>query len=109
MLNNKKAARALFKHFDKDKSGAIDKDELQTMLKELNVGSTHGDAMKTLMMADADGSGVLEYNEFHKLVYGCPCPEEEELNRQAEERKARIAKEEKTSAGQEKKKETYSI
>lgn len=100
MLDDKLAAKELFHFFDADGSGAIDQSELREMLILLNVGTTHGEVLKTLAAADTDGSGLVEYPEFYLLMYGEPCPEEMERMRQAEERKLRLGCEAMTEGGQ---------
>lgn len=53
-----------FRKFDKDASGALEMEEFQKFVRELNVGLTDKDAAAIFRMVDADGSGSLEMDEF---------------------------------------------
>ena len=57
-------ARALFDVIDQDKSGAIDKDELQRFLRDHGLPKANIDAM--MLAADDDRSGKIEFDEFRK-------------------------------------------
>ena len=54
--------RAIFDAFDYDHSGAIEVHELDQILKEMNIQGQ--DAQALLAEVDADGNGVLDFDEF---------------------------------------------
>merc|ERR1711988_1310580 len=57
--------RSSFAHFDKDGSGALDRDEMKRVLVELGSNPLSEVEFDELMKAiDLDGSGVIEINEF---------------------------------------------
>jgi Ca2+-binding EF-hand superfamily protein len=65
--------RAAFTHFDANRDGVIDTDELKTLLKEAGVGSglTRWAWAKGVMdEADADRSGAISWAEFEALQDG---------------------------------------
>ena len=66
-----------FRQFDDDKSGSIDADELESVLREHGYDLSTTSAEKLLQKYDADSSGTLEFPEFTKL-----CKELELLNRE---------------------------
>jgi len=54
----------MFSHYDKDKSGSIDANELKALLAELG-RQTSDELMVTLMKElDKDGNGLVEFPEF---------------------------------------------
>jgi len=56
----------LFQQFDSDKSGVIDFEEFQGMLKYLNINISQDKAVAIFSKVDADGDKGLSYNEFEK-------------------------------------------
>jgi calmodulin len=72
-----------FNLFDKDGSGAIDADELGTVMKSLGVDTTPEEVAVMLETADADGSGEVDFNEFLALMTDNMGTEGEERLRNA--------------------------
>ncbi len=62
--------RRVFHQFDKNNDGQIDRSELQEVFKELGHCLSSGEIDRLIAMADRDGSGTLDYNEFIREVYG---------------------------------------
>eukprot|EP01006_Ploeotia_vitrea_P023713 TRINITY_DN56295_c0_g2_i1.p1 TRINITY_DN56295_c0_g2~~TRINITY_DN56295_c0_g2_i1.p1 ORF type:complete len:290 (-),score=56.78 TRINITY_DN56295_c0_g2_i1:81-884(-) len=58
----------LFKMFDKDKSGQIEYEEFVELLRYMNLRVTKEKARKLFARADADGDGMIAYNEFDTAV-----------------------------------------
>lgn len=61
--------RQLFREFDKDGSGAIDRAELDAVFKELGKTMPQKDIDRIIELADKDKSGTLDYEEFMKQVF----------------------------------------
>lgn len=59
---------AMFSEFDKDKSGAVDKEELFVMMKRMDMEHSVSLAEEFMKEIDEDGSGELEFAEFVALV-----------------------------------------
>ncbi|VVA93759.1 unnamed protein product [Arabis nemorensis] len=59
-----------FQHFDRDNSGSITRQELETAMKEYNMGD---DAMIKEIIAevDADNDGSINYQEFCNMMRSC--------------------------------------
>lgn len=57
-----------FKAVDKDGSGSISTNELGTLLRQLGQNPTEDDLRDLLAVADADGSGTLDFAEFVPLI-----------------------------------------
>ena len=57
-----------FKKFDDDNSGAIDSKELMVALREVGIEVAEAVARKVLAGYDTDKSGVMELDEFRKVV-----------------------------------------
>jgi hypothetical protein len=53
--------RAAFRLYDRDKSGTIDMDELRLAMTSL--GARAADAERTMAAADANGDGVISFDE----------------------------------------------
>ena len=62
--------RRVFRSFDKNGDGRIDKSELDAVFKELHVTVSPEEIQKMIAMADKDQQGSLDYNEFMELVFG---------------------------------------
>ena len=60
--------RAAFERFDQNRSGRLDYRELREALRTLGIDATTADAARTLSAYDADGSGLMELDEFRRLV-----------------------------------------
>lgn len=69
--NKGKGARAFWKHFDRDGSGAMDRDEFETALFHFNIVPTAEVMDEVMLKYDADGDGQLDYCEMLKVL----CPE----------------------------------
>lgn len=69
--NHKQAAiRSVFRSFDKDGSGTIDKAELKAVFDEIGRSLSDSELNRIIEMADRDGSDTLDYEEFVKEVFG---------------------------------------
>ncbi|KAL2157282.1 hypothetical protein VTH06DRAFT_6220 [Thermothelomyces fergusii] len=53
-----------FAVFDKDKNGTISSDELRNVLKSLGEKLTDEEVDEMIKIADRNGDGVIDYNEF---------------------------------------------
>ena len=62
--------RAAFKVFDRDGSGTVAADELGTVFSNLNLELPPKQIESLMKLFDADGSGILDYNEFINNVLG---------------------------------------
>ena len=58
--------RAAFERYDRDRSGAIDLDELSHVMRLL--GARPGECEKTFKLLDADGNGSIDFDEFCAAV-----------------------------------------
>ena len=59
-----KKYEVVFREIDEDRSGFIDKTEMQACLKRLGAKATGKEAARVLKVADLDGNGVLDFDEF---------------------------------------------
>jgi hypothetical protein len=57
-----------FKENDVDNSGAIDKNELKTMLHNLDIDCSEDMLENLFKMVDTDGNGTLEFSEYCELI-----------------------------------------
>jgi Ca2+-binding EF-hand superfamily protein len=62
--------RSLFRSFDKDGSGSIDRSELDAVFKEMGKSFTDDELKRMIQLADKDATGTLEYEEFIGYVFG---------------------------------------
>ena len=60
--------RETFNAFDKDMGGTIDGDELGDLMKTLGQEPTEVELEKMIKLADADGSGDIDFAEFTVLI-----------------------------------------
>jgi len=60
--------REMFRILDKEKRGEVNTSELRWILKNLGDDLTEGDIDDMIADVDTDGSGWIDYNEFHKLM-----------------------------------------
>jgi Ca2+-binding EF-hand superfamily protein len=60
--------KAAFDAFDADKSGQISTVELEQILTKCGVKVNSAQCSQLIKMFDADNSGLMEYNEFQKLI-----------------------------------------
>lgn len=69
-LNNEQIARLkeVFDHFDADKSGSIDADELINVFESMGQAVTREEMEKMIASVDDDGSGQIEFEEFMMLM-----------------------------------------
>eukprot|EP01043_Picozoa_sp_COSAG02_P017913 COSAG02_NODE_823_length_16754_cov_69.933353_6_plen_1425_part_00 len=63
-----KNARKLFRHFDADKSGTVDRDEFVQGLRSINVHLTPEHLDELMRIVDEDGMGDVDYNEFARKL-----------------------------------------
>jgi calmodulin len=62
--------RSLFRSFDKDGSGSIDRSELDAVFKEMGKSFSEDELKRMIQLSDKDASGTLEYEEFISHVFG---------------------------------------
>jgi len=62
--------RSLFREFDKDGSGVIDRAELDQVFEELGKDFSDDELQRMIGLADQDASGTLNYEEFIGYVFG---------------------------------------
>ena len=62
--NREAEIRAKFQAADVNGDGHLDLDEMKTVLGEITTGLTNKQMFDIMHKADADGSGVIDYNEF---------------------------------------------
>ena len=60
--------RAAFRRFDANNSGKLDYRELRTALRGLGVDVNEREAVRVLQSYDEDGNGLMELDEFSRLV-----------------------------------------
>jgi hypothetical protein len=68
--------KAAFEHYDADKSGSVDKNELVHLLAEAGVGSgiTRGTwASRIIAKLDANADGAIEWSEFESVFASAPA------------------------------------
>ena len=63
--------RSLFRDFDKDGSGLIDRSELDAVFAEIGKHFSEEELERMIQLADQDQSGSLNYEEFIGYVFGC--------------------------------------
>lgn len=61
-------ARKLFRHFDADKSGSVDRDEFIQGLRNINVNLSPKHLDELMKIVDEDGMGDVDYNEFARKL-----------------------------------------
>ena len=62
--------RSLFREFDKDGSGVIDRSELDAVFDELGKDFDDDELQRMIGLADKDATGTLDYEEFIGYVFG---------------------------------------
>ena len=71
-----RSVRACFERFDRNGSGHLDYRELRAALHHLGLDLSHPEAAEVLAEYDADGNGLMELEEFARLVRICtPLPD----------------------------------
>lgn len=63
-------AKSLFRDFDVDGSGSLDRDELESLISALGIDNAHQMVKELLSIYDADNSGVVEEGEFSDFLDG---------------------------------------
>eukprot|EP00331_Platyophrya_macrostoma_P021279 CAMPEP_0176446766 /NCGR_PEP_ID=MMETSP0127-20121128/24535_1 /TAXON_ID=938130 /ORGANISM="Platyophrya macrostoma, Strain WH" /LENGTH=158 /DNA_ID=CAMNT_0017832891 /DNA_START=18 /DNA_END=494 /DNA_ORIENTATION=- len=58
----------IFKHFDKDNSGAITAEELHTVLKAFGKHVTHAEIVEMIKHIDLNKDGMIDFHEFKKIM-----------------------------------------
>ena len=72
-----RGARAWWKYFDRDGSGAMDRGEFETALKHFNIAATSEVLDEVIRRYDTDGDGEIDYVEMLR----CLVPDGEEARR----------------------------
>ena len=67
-LTDVQALQKIFDEIDTDKSGTIECDELLGALKKTGKNPSNDQVKKLLATYDADNSGNLSFDEFHKMI-----------------------------------------
>lgn len=62
--------RSLFRDFDKDGSGQIDRSELDAVFDEMGKHFSEDELQRMIGLADKDATGTLDYEEFIGYVFG---------------------------------------
>lgn len=83
---DEEAYREAFDLFDKDRSGAISKNELRTVMQNLGMNPSDKDLMDMIDEHDTDKSGQIEFEEFCKMM--CRAKQEDESGDNTENLKA---------------------
>ena len=63
-----KNVRTLFRHFDADKNGSVDRDEFFLGLRSINIILTSEQMDELMHIVDEDGMGDVDYNEFARRL-----------------------------------------
>ncbi len=61
--------RQVFRDFDKDGSGNIDKAELDEVFKEMGKSFSEAELQRMVELCDTDGDGTIGYEEFITKVF----------------------------------------
>lgn len=69
MLCRAAAIRRVFRQFDKDGNGEIDRSELEAAFKEMGTAVPAEEIDRIIKAADRDGSKTINYEEFVKEVF----------------------------------------
>ena len=62
--------RQVFREFDKDGSGQIDRQELKQVFAEMGKSFTDEEMQRMISLGDTDASGTLDCEEFIEQVFG---------------------------------------
>ena len=68
----KGSIRSVFEKMDEDRSGAIEKDELRRLLRQLKIDVDEDELRAVLECLDIDGDGQITYEEFSTFVNHVP-------------------------------------
>lgn len=64
--------RYVFRSYDKDGNGLIDRQELKAVFEEMGKHFSDAELQRMIKLADQDGSGTLDYEEFiNKVFWKC--------------------------------------
>lgn len=66
-----KELQQVFQHFDTKKQGKLSLDDLQIAMKKLGMNVKRTDAETLILLADSDGDGKLNFDEFIQLLKLC--------------------------------------
>ena len=69
-INRKERYQRVFKEFDKNGDGKIDKSELKEVFRAMGRDLSDKEAKRMIQLADIDKSGALNYTEFITEVFG---------------------------------------
>ena len=64
--------RNIFRDFDQDKNGVMTVNELDGLLGKLNIKVSSRDLTALFQRLDCNGNGVIEFEEFRKIVLDDP-------------------------------------
>ena len=62
------SVRAKFDELDKDNSGGLDAEELQSVFKDIGKTVSVGTIANMLRLADDDGTGTISFDEFASII-----------------------------------------
>jgi len=60
----------MFREFDKDGSGEIDRSELDAVFEEMGKHFSDDELQRMIGLVDKDQTGTMDYEEFIKHVFG---------------------------------------
>ena len=63
-MPDRTALKQIFDRFDEDKSGAVSTAEMASMCRALNLGMSKEQLTQMMKVADPDGSGEIDFEEF---------------------------------------------
>lgn len=69
VLDQKKAISEIYKKYDADGSNSINKDELQTLLKDLHVSLDERELNQLMKVLDAENGSEVTFEEFYKCEF----------------------------------------
>ncbi len=61
--------RQVFREFDKDGNGTVDKKELNEVFKEMGKRFSEAELKRMVELCDTDGDGTISYEEFITKVF----------------------------------------
>eukprot|EP00792_Barthelona_sp_PAP020_P004487 TRINITY_DN2160_c0_g2_i1.p1 TRINITY_DN2160_c0_g2~~TRINITY_DN2160_c0_g2_i1.p1 ORF type:complete len:162 (-),score=55.60 TRINITY_DN2160_c0_g2_i1:11-466(-) len=73
--------RQLFNNFDRDGSGHIDLQEMEYLLNSISAALTKNQIQEIMAIADADGNGTIEFEEFVELIQTVQPTTEDEIRK----------------------------
>jgi calmodulin len=69
------ALQDAFRHFDADGNGYLDRDEMRTLLSTGDHALTDAEVDRAVAIADVNGDGQIDYEEFVRMLCGAPPPD----------------------------------